>query len=334
MPPAACTAAPPVKGPSMGQYILRRLVLIVPTLFGISVMVFLLMRLIPGDVIDMMIGPELIDTLTQEERETLLRMFGLDAPLHIQYLRWISGVLQGDLGVSLRSSQPVSEAIFRRLGVTAELAFLSVICSTIIAVPLGVLAAMRRNSFIDVLVNAIGLLGVSIPTFWLATLLLFVASGYLQWRPALIWVSPFQDPVANLQQMLLPVLSLSGSMIAVVMRMTRSSMLEVLGQDYIRTAYAKGLREQLVMSRHALKNSLIPVLTVIGLQIGGLLSGAVVIEQIFGLPGIGWMLLNAISQRDYPLVQGTVLFIAFTFVMVNLFVDLLYSYVDPRIRFV
>jgi peptide/nickel transport system permease protein len=318
----------------MGQYILRRLLLIVPTLLGISIMVFLLMRFLPGDVVDLMIGPELIDTLTEEQRQTLYRMFGLDAPLHIQYLRWIGGVLRGDLGVSLRSSQPVSGAIFQRLGVTAELALLSVLCSTVVAVPLGVIAAVRRNSFIDVAVNTLGLLGVSVPTFWLATLLLFVASGFLQWRPALIWVSPFEDPLTNLQQMMLPVLSLSGSMIAVVMRMTRSSMLEVLGQDYIRTAYAKGLRERLVMSRHALKNSLIPVITVIGLQIGGLLSGAVVIEQIFGLPGIGWMLLNAISQRDYPLVQGVVLFIAFIFVTVNLLVDLLYAYIDPRIRYV
>jgi peptide/nickel transport system permease protein len=238
----------------MNRYILRRLLLLLPTLLGVSVLVFGLMRLLPGDVVQVLIGPEL--NVTDEQRAALYRMLGLDAPLHIQFLRWLGGVLRGDLGFSLRTDQPV-----------------------------------------------------------------------------LTWVSFFDRPWINLQIMILPVLSLSVAQVAVVMRMMRSTMLEVLGRDYIRTARAKGLSEALTLARHALKNAFIPVVTVMGVQVGLLLSGAVVIEQIYGLPGIGWMILNGIYQRDYTLVQGGVLFVAVAFVLVNLVVDLLYAYLDPRIRY-
>jgi peptide/nickel transport system permease protein len=317
----------------MGKYVLRRLELLVPTVFGISVLVFALMRFLPGDVVQLMIDKEVLRNTSPEARATLYRMFGLDAPLHIQYLRWLGGALRGDFGVSLRTSTPVTEQLLQRAGITGELALLAVCFSTCVAVPLGVLAAVRRNGAIELVTHLVGLVGLSVPNFWLATILLLVSSLYLKWQPQLIWVSPFEHPLANLKQMALPVIALSVGLMAVVMRMTRSSMLEVLGQDYIRTARAKGQRERVVVTRHAFKNAVIPVLTVIGLQLGGLLGGTVIIEQIFGLPGIGWLILNAIYQRDYPVVQGGVFFTALIFVLVNLFVDLLYAYVDPRIRY-
>jgi peptide/nickel transport system permease protein len=315
----------------MGNYVLRRLVQVVPTILGISILVFGLMRFLPGDIVTLMINPD--NPMPADQRETLRRMFGLNEPIYVQYLRWVGGVARGDFGVSLRMSTPVTTLIIQRLGVTVELAVLAVTFSALIAVPLGVLAAVRPNGILALVAQVLGLVGLSFPSFWIATMLLLVSSLYFDWQPELIWVSPFVDPIANLQQMFLPVLSLSMALIAVVMRMTRSSMLDTLSQDYIRTARAKGNRERIVVWRHAFKNALIPVMTVIGMQIGGLLGGAVVIEQIFGLPGIGWLILNAIYQRDYPVVQGGVLFVALAFVLINLLVDLLYSYVNPRIRY-
>ncbi|HEX2036875.1 MAG TPA: ABC transporter permease [Chloroflexota bacterium] len=315
----------------MTRHIAHRLALLVPTVLGISVLVFALMRLLPGDVVDGLVGTEA--TLGPEQRATLRRLLGLDAPLHQQYLRWLADLMRADLGVSLRTSEPVSRLIVQRAGITAELAFLSVTLSALLAIPLGILAALRRNGPLDFLAHIVGLLGLSFPNFWLATMLLLVASLAFRWQPPLVWVSPFVDPLANLQQMALPVLSLSATLMAVVMRMTRSAMLEVLGRDYVRTARAKGLGAWAVLARHALKNAAIPVITVLGLQIGHLLGGAVVIEQIFGLPGIGWMILNGIYQRDYPVVQGGVLFVAIVFVLLNLLVDVLYAYLDPRIRY-
>jgi peptide/nickel transport system permease protein len=315
----------------LSRYVLRRLGLLAPTLLGVSVLVFVLMRLIPGDVVQVMLGTEA--QLAPEQRQTLYRLFGLDAPLPVQYLRWLGNLLRGDLGVSLRTAEPVTAVIAGRLPVTLELAVLAALLSWVLAVPLGVLAAIRRHGVVDALAHVVGLVGLSVPNFWLATLLLLVTSLYLRWQPAGEWTSPLRDPWTNAQQMLLPVLSLSGALVAVVMRMTRSAMLEVLGQDYIRTARAKGVGEALVLARHASKNAAIPVITVMGIQVGYLLGGAVVIELIFGLPGIGWMILNGIYQRDYPLVQGGVLFVAVVFVLVNLVVDLTYAGLDPRIRY-
>lgn len=315
----------------MAKYVLRRLILLGPTLLGISVLVFGLMRFLPGDVVQVMIGTEA--QLAPEQRQTLYRLFGLDAPLHVQYLRWLGDLVRGDLGVSLRTAEPVSRVIAQRLPITLELALLAACLSWLIAVPLGALAAVRRNGVLDFLAHLLGLVGLSVPNFWLATMLLLVTSLYLRWQPAGEWASPFQSPLANLQHMVLPVLSLSAALIAVVMRMTRSSMLEVLGQEYIRAARSKGLGEARVLARHAFKNAAIPVVTVMGVQVGYLLGGAVVIEVIYGLPGIGWMILNGIYQRDYPLVQGGVLFVAVAFVLLNLLVDVLYACLDPRIRY-
>jgi peptide/nickel transport system permease protein len=305
--------------------------LLVPTLFGISLLVFALMRFLPGDVVQVMIGAEA--QLGPEQRATLYRLVGLDAPLHVQYVRWLGDLARGDLGVSLRTAEPVAAVIAQRLPVTLELGLLAALVSWCVAVPLGVVAAVRRHGILDVVAHVVGLVGLSVPNFWLATMLLLITSLHLRWQPAGEWLSPLVYPMANAEQMLLPVLSLSAALVAVVMRMTRSSMLEVLGQDYVRTARAKGLAEPRILARHAFKNAAIPVVTVMGVQVGYLFGGAVVVELIFGLPGIGWMILNGIQQRDYPLVQGGVLFVAVTFILVNLAVDVLYAWLDPRIRY-
>lgn len=315
----------------MGGYILKRFVLAVPVLLGITIVVFLLVRLIPGDVIDTMLGTE--GSLRPEVRQQLRETLGLDRPLVVQYVTWLGDILQGDLGRSLRTGQPIVENLAGKLPITLELAFLSVVMSMVIAIPLGIISALRRNSLADFLVRLVGTFGLSLPNFWLATMLILIASRYFQWGASLVYISLFEDPVENLKQMLLPSIALALGLTAVVMRMTRSSMLEVLSQDYIRTARAKGVRERWVIYRHALRNALAPVLTVIGIQTGHLLGGAVIVEQIFGLPGLGWFLLNGIYQRDYPAVQAGVLILAGIFVLVNLVVDVLYAYIDPRIQY-
>jgi peptide/nickel transport system permease protein len=289
------------------------------------------MRLVPADVVDVMLGSEVV--MSPAEKAILRGMFGLDRPLPLQYLDWLGHVVRGELGTSLRTTQPVTAMIAQRVGITVELALLSVLLSAAVAVPLGVLAAVHRNGRADLVAHGVTLLGLAMPYFWVASLLLLVSSRYLRWAPALVWVSPLADPRANLAQMVLPVLALSAGLMAIVTRMTRSAMLEVLEQDYVRTARAKGVPEGRVLARHALRNAAIPIITVIGLQAGYLLGGAVVIEQIFGLPGIGLMILEGIAQRDYPVVQGAVLFVGALFVATNLVVDVAYAAADPRIRY-
>jgi peptide/nickel transport system permease protein len=297
----------------------------------VSLLVFAMVRIIPGDIVDLMIGPELY--VGAEYRAELRAKFGLDKPIYVQYASWIGQILQGNFGVSLRNNEPVLGTIMRRLPLTAELALLSVALSAIVAVPLGVISAMRRNSPLDFLVRLLAMVGLSVPNFWLAAMLLLLMGVVFRWQPSLRLVAFWEDPITNLQQLAMPTFALSLAAMAVVMRMTRSSMLEVLRQDYMQTARAKGLLPRVVMVRHALKNALIPVVTVLGVQLGGLLGGTVVIEVIFGLPGRGRLLLDAISARDYPMLQGTVLFIALMFVLVNLLVDLTYALIDPRIRY-
>ncbi|MCC6176569.1 MAG: ABC transporter permease [Chloroflexi bacterium] len=315
----------------MTRYVINRLLLAIPVLIGASIVIFILLRFLPGDVVDIIIGTE--GSATPEVRETIRRMFGLDQPIYIQYLTWLGAIVRGDLGSSLRTSEPVAGILLSRLPITLELAFLSVVLSISMAVPLGVLAAVKRGGPIELVSRLIGLIGLSLPNFWLATMMILVASLWFGWLPSLIYVSPLSDPVENLQQMLMPAFSLALALMAIVLRMTRSAMLEVLGQDFVRTARAKGLNERLVLMRHALKNALIPVVTVVGVQMGTLFGGAVVVEQIFGLPGMGWTFVNGIYQRDYPTVQGAVLMLATSFIVVNLLVDLTYAYLDPRIRY-
>jgi peptide/nickel transport system permease protein len=313
------------------RYLARRAVWTVIALLGVSVLIFLLVRLLPGNIVDIIAGTE--GQLSREQRTAILREFGLDKPLPVQYLLWLWNMLQGNLGWSFRSSQPVATLLGSRLPITIELAFLSILGVALIGIPLGVLASVSQSVRVRTLVQIVGVLGLSLPNFWIAVLLIITASSLFGWLPALIYVSPWSDPWVNLQQMFLPVLSLTLGLSAVVVRMTRSSMLEVLGQDFVKVALAKGLPARAVLLRHALRNALIPIVTVLGLQTGFLLGGVVITEQIFGLPGLGWTLLNGVYQRDYPVVQGTVMLFAATFVLINLFVDLLYTYLDPRIRY-
>ncbi len=315
----------------MRAYLLKRLAFVGPMFLGSTLLIFVLMRLLPGDVVDQLMGVE--GTLTGEARASLRRLLGLDAPLHVQYLRWLGDLARLDLGVSLRTSQPVRDALLYRLPVTVELSVLAVLLSVLVAVPLGMLSAIFRNRCVDSAARLFGLLGLSMPVFWLAALLILGGASFLHWLPPVVYVPFWEAPGLNLRQMAFPTLALALSLVAVVLRMTRSTMLEVLGQDYIRTARAKGAGEWGTVFRHALKNALIPVVTIIGVQFGYLLGGSVVVEQIFGLPGLGFMLLNAIYQRDYPVVQGTVVFVALFFILVNLAVDLLYGALDPRIRY-
>jgi peptide/nickel transport system permease protein len=313
------------------RYLARRAAWTVLALLGVSVLIFFLVRLLPGNIVDIFAGTE--GQLGREQRAAVLREFGLDKPLLVQYLLWIGNMLQGNFGWSFRTGQPVGALIVSRLPITIELAVLAVLSVALVGIPLGVAASVSRSLRVRTLVQMVGVLGLSLPNFWIAVLLIIGASSLFGWLPALIYVTPWADPWVNLQQMFLPVLSLALGLSAVVVRMTRSSMLEVLGQDFIRVARAKGLATRAVLLRHALRNALIPIVTVLGLQTGFLLGGVVITEQIFGLPGLGWTLLNGVYQRDYPVVQGTVMVFAVTFVFINLLVDLLYTYLDPRIRY-
>ncbi len=315
----------------MQTYILKRTLSIVPALLGICVLVFLLLRLIPGDVVDQMLGAQ--NTITERQRQSLRHFFGLDQSLPLQFWDWIRRVAVGDLGSSFRTATPVSELILSRLPVTLELTVCSMLIGSAIGLSTGVVAAVWRNTVLDDGARIVSLFGLSIPEFWQGTMLLLITSLWLHWIPPVDYVAPWENPLRNLLTMLLPAVSLGTVLAANVTRMTRSAMLDVLSRDYVRTARAKGLVERTVVLRHALKNALIPVITVSGLQVGYLLGGAVIVEQVFTLPGIGRLLLDSIYGRDYPVVQGTVLVVAFAFVVVNLLVDLVYALLDPRISY-
>lgn len=315
----------------MLKFILRRLLILIPTLIGMSLLIFVMMRLLPGDIVDAMVGMD--PTITDEAKEELRASFGLTEPWPVQYVKWMGELVRGDLGTSFRSREPITDQLIRALPITLELAMLAILMSIPIAIPLGILSAVRQNSQVDFLARVVGLIGLSVPSFWLATLFLLFTSLVFRWVPPVIWVNPLEDPLGNLQQMILPALALAVQLMAVEMRMMRASMLEVLRQDYIRTVRAKGVGERTVLYRHALKNAFIPVITIIGIQMGVLMGGSIIIEQIFGLPGVGWYLLQGIFTRDYPIVQVTTLFLAMIFVFINLLVDVAYAFLDPRIRY-
>jgi peptide/nickel transport system permease protein len=310
-------------------YILRRLAFALPTLILVSIGIFLMVRLLPGDIIDILFGGD--QTASEEVKQQAREQLGLNGSYAEQYWRWISGVLQGDFGFSLRNAEPVSNIVFDALTVTLELVLIALLIATIVGVPLGVISAVRRDTGWDVGARVGGLIGLSVPSFWLATLLLLITSRAFGWVPPLVYISPFDDPVGNLSQFILPALSISVFTMAIVMRMVRATMLEVLGQDYVRTARAKCVGRKTVISKHALRNALIPVITIIGFEIGVLIGGAAIIETIFGLPGVGYVLLQAIFGRDYPVIQAMTLLIAVTFIFANLLVDVLYGVLDPRI---
>lgn len=313
------------------RYLLRRGAWTAAALLGVSVLIFGLVRLLPGTIIDILAGTE--GRLSPAQRAAVLHQFGLDRPLPVQYGLWLWNLVHGNLGWSFRTQQPVGELIASRLPITIELAVLTVAVVAVVGIPLGILASVTPSVRVKALAQIVGLLGLSVPTFWTAVMLIILASYAFHWLPALIFTPPWVSPWTNAQQMLLPVLSLAIGLAAVVVRMTRSSMLEVLGEEYVKVARAKGLRAATVLLRHVLRNALIPIITVLGLQSGFLLGGVVITEQIFGLPGLGWMLLNGVYQRDYPVIQGTVMLFAVTFAAVNLTVDLVYTSLDPRIRY-
>jgi peptide/nickel transport system permease protein len=312
-------------------FLVSRLLTLVPVLGGVSIVVFLLVHLLPGNAIQMFLGTQV--DMTPAQMEELRRLFGLNKPLPLQYVDWITRLLRGDFGVSLRTSRPVLPEILARLPVSVEITILALLIALAIALPAGILSALRRGTPADAVISVGGLLGLSVPNFWLATMLLLTLSTLGPIASIGLYVNFFSDPLRNLTVMALPAFSLGVALSAVIMRFVRSSLLEVLGQEYVRTARAKGLRERLVINRHALRNALIPLITVVGFQIGYLLGGTVVIEDVFALPGMGRLALNAISQRDYPVVQGVVLLIAGLFVVTNLAVDVLYAFVDPRVRY-
>ncbi len=299
------------------------------TIVAVSIVIFLMVRLLPGNIIDLMFGGDA--TATAESKAAAAKQLGLDGSYPSQYWRWVSGTFTGDMGNSLLTNRPIADILKTALPITIELILFGLLIATAIGIPLGVISAVRRNSTSDYASRVGGLIGLSIPNFWLATLLLLFFSRVFHWVPPLQYVSIFKDPWGNIQEFFMPAIAISVFTLAIVMRMVRATMLEVLNLDYVRTARAKGVPRRRVLRKHALRNALIPVVTVVGFEVGVLISGAAVTEIIFGLPGVGYTLLNAIFNRDYPVIQTATLLIAVVFVFVNLLVDLLYGLLDPRI---
>ena len=315
----------------MARYVVVRLYSMAATLVGLSVLVFLMLRLVPGTVVEQLIGADAVASPAMVAE--LKRFFGLDQPWWRQYGLWLAALGHGDLGTSWRTGKPVVALIIERLPVTVELTGLAVAFALALGIPAGIVSAMRRDRAVDNITRVGSLVGLSVPVFWQGTMLILFFSIYLRWMPPVVWVDFFTDPARNLTIMILPALCLGTASAANIARTTRACMLDVLRSEYIRTAAAKGLAERLVVLKHALKNALIPIVTVAGLQVGILLGGTVVVEEVFTLPGIGRLVLWSIYQRDYPLTQSTILFIAVMFMTINLAVDVLYGYLDPRIRY-
>jgi peptide/nickel transport system permease protein len=317
----------------MQAYIVRRLLALAPTLLFASIIVFVIVRLIPGDVIQLMLSQNDL-SVGKLDREGLERALGLDQPMHSQYVKWIGGILlAGDFGRSLWQNVPVGELLAQRLPVTFQLGFMALVVALIVAIPIGVYAAIRQDTAGDYVSRSFSILMLAVPGFWLGTIVMVFPAIWWGWSPEVKFVAFRDKPLQNLSQMILPAIILGTSLSAVTMRLTRTMMLEVLRQDYIRTAWAKGLAEPLVVLRHALRNALIPVVTLIGLQAPILIGGAVIMEQIFVIPGMGLLLLDAVSARDYPIITGVFLIVGVAIVLINLVVDLSYGLLDPKVRY-
>jgi peptide/nickel transport system permease protein len=312
----------------MLTFLVRRIATIVPTLVFVSMLIFGLQQLLPGDPAIVLAGEDRDPTVVAYLRQKM----HLDDPLPVRYLYWIKGVLHGDLGESLRMQKPVLELIMEKLPVTLELAALAIVIALAIGVPAGIVSAVRRNTALDYAANAVALWGLSTPNFWLGIMLILLFSVTLGWLPASGFVSPFEDLKANLAALIMPAFVLGNAIAAVLMRHTRSAMLQVLSSDYVRTARAKGLSERSVILKHALRNALIPVITLGALELGTLLSGAVLTEQVFTIPGFGKLIVDAVFNRDYAVVQGVVLFTATAYILLNLAADIAYVVVNPQIR--
>jgi len=314
----------------MLKFIIRRVLLMIPILLGVSLVTFIIVRSIPGDPVRVLLGADARST--PEQIANIRRAYGLDQPLPVQYLKWLQHVVPGDLGKSLRTGRPLTTELQLRLPVTAQLAAFAAVIGILPALLFGVLAAIRRNTRLDWMTTLTALIGISVPNFFLATLLVLLFSFKLRWLPN-VGYKPFaDDPVGNLKLMILPAISLGLPFMAIIMRFTRSAVLEVMGQEYVRVARAKGLPQARVIVRHVLPNAGIPVLTVAGIQVAALLGGTVIVEQIFALPGVGRYIYEAIANRDYPVVQSVTLVMATIFVTVSLVVDVLYAVFDPRLR--
>lgn len=307
----------------------KRLVSVIPILLGITVIAYFLTRTIPGDVVAVMLGTN----ADPEVAAQLRRNLRLDQPIIVGYFDWLAALLRGDLGESIRSGLPIGQDLITRFGRTAQLTLAAIVLATALSIPLGILAAVRRNRAADQVISITALLGISVPDFWLGTLLILFFALKLGWLPPAGYASPSEDPALFLKLLILPTITLAFQVMGILTRFTRGAMLEVLNQDFVRTARAKGVAERAVLYRHALRNALIPVITVIGLNIGFLLSGTILVETIFGWPGVGSLAVTAINQRDYPVVQACVMLFALTFTVVNLVVDLLYGVIDARIRY-
>ena len=316
----------------MTRYVLARLVLVVPTLWAVATLIFLLVRVIPGDIVELRLvsgGSYVTPEVVRQERARL----GLDKPVWVQYADWIAGLVRLDLGTSMWTGGPVSKEIAIRLELSLQLAVMATVVAVTLALPLGVWAAVRRGTWVDHLVQVFSVAGLATPSFWLGILLLLFLLTVFRWLPPMTFTPLWVDPVANLSQLIWPALAVGYRYSAVATRMTRSAMLEVLREDYVRTAWAKGLAERAVVVRHALRNALLPVVTVVGLEFAFLLGGLVVTEQVFNLNGIGKLFVDAISRRDYTLIQGLMLLVASAYVLVNVLLDLVYARLDPRIRY-
>ena len=312
-------------------YVARRLLSALPSVVIVSIIIFSLVRLLPGDVVMARVADG--GFYSKEDLDLIRADLGLDRNFFAQYVTWAGGLLRGDMGTSLWSTNEVTSMIRHSMLLSIELTLLSMVVALAIAIPLGVLSAVKQDSWIDYLARLFSVLGLSVPDFWLATMVLLGFSKYVGWLPQFGWFAPWDDPWRNVQALIFPALIIGYRFSAVTARMTRSALLEVLREDYVRTARAKGLPERTVILRHALRNALIPVITIVGTQVGFLFGGLVVIEFVFGLPGMGQLTYDAVVRRDYPVVQGTVMVMALVFIMANLAVDLSYSLLDPRIRY-
>ena len=333
----------------MRTYFIRRLLLMIPTLFLLSILVFFSVRFIPGDIVDIMVAKMHGWGGGYTNREQLERVLGLDVPAHVQYGRWIgvlptpdwktgesqfSGILQGTLGKSLYATHlSIEDQVLERLPVTLELGLMAIVIGLVIALPVGIYSAIRQDTATDYLGRSIAIIGLATPNFWLAIMVILYPAIWWGWAPSVKYIPLVEDPLGNLVMFLIPSVILGTAMAAETMRMTRTMMLEVLRQDYIRTAWSKGLKEQVVVIRHAIKNAFIPIVTLIGLRLPLLIGGSVIMEEIFVLPGIGRLYLDAIESRDYPAVQGINLFFATGVVGINLFIDLIYALLDPRVQY-
>ena len=318
----------------MQAYIVKRVLLFIPTTILLTALVFVVMRIIPGDpALNILIGPEREYDYTQEELDKLRAELGTDKPIYEQYVRWIWGILHWDFGITYYSKTPVADDIARTFPVTLELAIIAILVSSVVAIPLGMLSAVKQDTLVDYATRVFTIIGISVPNFWLALLLIFFLVWTFNWIPPLEFVNLWDDPLTNLQQMAFPAIALGATNVAFVARVTRSTMLEVLREDYIRTARSKGLSEKVVIYRHALKNALLPVITVSGYQFGSLLGGTIIIENIFLIPGIGRITIVALRQRDYVVIQSVVILIVMLVLFLNLVLDIIYAWINPRIRY-